>query len=340
MAKIKDIAERAGVSLATVSRVLNFDARLSVSDETRRKVFEAAEDLDYEKRKSRKNAVTKIALLHWYTEQEELNDIYYLSIRWGIEKSCHNQGLSILRCFRNNVDNLAKENIQGIVALGKFSPEEVESFAAISSNIVFVDFDPEDERFDSVLTDFVKATRSILDYFRACGHTSLGFIGGRETSVDSHKVVADPRETVFRQYVKELGWEKESPVYLGNFSFEDGYRLMNQAIVELKDKLPTAFFAASDSLAIGCLKALRDVGLAVPERVAVVGVNDTSITQFISPSLSSVKVFTESMGEASVDLIIERVKGRTVAKKVYFSTKLVIRESSKIHRSSIADVTL
>ena len=83
MATIKDIAERAGVSSATVSRVLNFDASLSVADETKKRIFEAAEELDYRKRTSKKYAHQKIAVIHWYTEKEELNDLYYLSIRLG-----------------------------------------------------------------------------------------------------------------------------------------------------------------------------------------------------------------------------------------------------------------
>ena len=81
MATIKDIAEKAGVSSATVSRVLNYDASLSVADETKKRIFEAAEELSYRKRSSKRYVDQKIAIIHWYTEKEELNDLYYLSIR-------------------------------------------------------------------------------------------------------------------------------------------------------------------------------------------------------------------------------------------------------------------
>lgn len=86
MATIKDIAKRAGVSITTVSRVLNYDKTLSVSDTTRKKIFRVAEDLDYTKKKKASTTRDNIAIVQWYTEKQELDDLYYLSIRMGAEK--------------------------------------------------------------------------------------------------------------------------------------------------------------------------------------------------------------------------------------------------------------
>lgn len=87
MATIKDIAKKAWVSQAMVSRVLNYDASLSVTDATKKRIFEAAEDLSYRKKTTMKYANQRIVIVHWYTtEKEELNDLYYLSIRVGIEE--------------------------------------------------------------------------------------------------------------------------------------------------------------------------------------------------------------------------------------------------------------
>ena len=88
MATIKDIAAKAGVSIATVSRVLNFDEAINVSDSTKKKIFEIAEQLDYvtlRERKSKKQDFLNIGIVHWYSDKEELEDPYYLSIRMGIE---------------------------------------------------------------------------------------------------------------------------------------------------------------------------------------------------------------------------------------------------------------
>ena len=86
MATIKDIANLAEVSPATVSRVLNYDMELSVSQETRQKIFEVAEQLNYTKHKNKKKEVMTFRLVQWYDSEEELADLYYLAIRLGIEK--------------------------------------------------------------------------------------------------------------------------------------------------------------------------------------------------------------------------------------------------------------
>lgn len=328
MATLKHIADKAGVSVATVSRVLNYDLTLSVGDETKKKIFEVAEELSYEKRTTRKMTTTKIAMIHWYTEQEELNDLYYMSIRLGIEKRCRQHNIGIVKFFENNVEELNKENIQGIIAIGKFSEVEINSFNEITKNIVFVDYSPDRDEFDSVVVNFEKATMKVIDYFLGKGHNTIGYIGGREVFKDKTSNIVDPRELTFRSYLKEKEMLREDYVYVGNFSVNSGYELMKKAIKEHGKQLPTAFFIGNDSMAIGCLKALEEAKISVPHRVNIIGVNDISIAQYVSPALSTVKVYTELMGETAVDLVIERFYNRRISKAVTISTELKIRGSS------------
>ncbi|VBB09854.1 laci bacterial regulatory protein hth signature [Lucifera butyrica] len=327
-ATIKEIADKAGVSISTVSRVLNYDLTLSVSAETKKKVFEIAEQLAYEKRTPRKAGTAKIALIHWFTEEEELDDLYYMSIRLGIEKCCRQYKLGIVRFFPDSMDGLAKENIQGVIAVGKFSGTEVSSFQAITNNLVFVDFSPDEDQFDSVGVNFARATRRVMDYFQAKGHRKIGYIGGRETFRDKTAMIEDPREAAFKAYLQAENLFRPSYVYGGNFSVNDGYALMKKAVAEHGEQLPTAFFVGNDSMAIGCLKALDEAQIAVPERVNLISVNDISLAQYVSPALSTVRVDTELMGETAVDLLLERFNGRTLAKKVTMATQLIIRQSS------------
>ena len=97
MATIKDIACLAGVSQATVSRVLNGDQTLSVSNATKKRIMEAAEELSYRKKPIRKQSSSKIALIQWHSEKEELEDLYYMSIRRGVEKRCQKLALQVER---------------------------------------------------------------------------------------------------------------------------------------------------------------------------------------------------------------------------------------------------
>lgn len=328
MATIKDIAEKAGVSISTVSRVLNYDPTLSTSNETKKKIFEIAEELSYDKHINKKKSNSKIAIVKWYTEEEELNDLYYLSIRLGIEKKCKQLNFGVAMYTQDNVEEIKNENIQNIIAVGKFSKDEIEKFTSEDSNIVFVDYSPNENTFDSVVANFELATRNVVDYFIEKGHQNIGYIGGREYFKDKSDYVEDVRGITFKRYLNKLNIFNEKNIYIGNFSVDDGYSLMKKAIIEQKEKLPTAFFVANDTMAIGALRALAEHGIEVPNRVNIVGVNDISVSQYLNPPLSTVKVYTESMGETAVELLMERINGRTISKRVSLSTKLVIRSSS------------
>ncbi|MCM3588153.1 LacI family DNA-binding transcriptional regulator [Mesobacillus maritimus] len=327
MATIKDIAEKAGVSIATVSRVLNYDSTLSVGDETKKKIFEVAEALSYKKRPSKKANSARVGILLWYTEKEELNDLYYMSIRLGIEQRCEQHGVQVVN-FYNSIESMKQEDIQGIIAVGKFSNGQVEELSKIAEHLVFVDSNPEEDKFDAIVIDFEKVTRTVLKHFIEQGHSKIGYLGGREEFKDHSAEIEEIREKTFKSYLLEAKRLDESNMWIGTFSVEDGYRMMKQAIEEKGDSLPTAFFAANDLIAIGALRALNEEEVKVPERVSLIGVNDISVSKYVFPALSTVKVHTEVMGETAVDTILERIAGRQVAKKIFINTKLVIRRSS------------
>ncbi|MGM0754133.1 MAG: LacI family DNA-binding transcriptional regulator [Bacillota bacterium] len=331
MATIKDIALKAGVSISTVSRVLNYDKSLSVPDKTKQKIFEIAEELEYKKKKSpRKSVESSIAIFNWYTEKEELDDLYYMSIRLGAEQRCQQYGLNLVKYFQNDFEEMKKEEYDGVVAIGKFSPKQVQELHSITENIVFVDFSPEGEDFDSVLTDFSIATKKVLNYFIEKGHSEIGYIGGRETFKENGGAyIPDSREATFKTYLGEKGMLSESAMYVGSFTVDDGFDLMKKAIAEHGENLPTAFFCGNDSLAIGALRALHEEGINVPDRVNIIGVNDISVAKYVYPPLSSVKVQTEIMGETAVDFMMKRLEQKQkVTHQVFVSSDLVIRKSS------------
>ncbi|MEH7225081.1 LacI family DNA-binding transcriptional regulator [Bacillus sp. JJ1566] len=326
MATIKDIAEKAGVSIATVSRVLNYDASLSVSDDTKKKIFEVAEALSYKKRPTKKSPAARIGILLWYTEKEELNDLYYMSIRLGVEQRCEHHGIQVVN-FYNSIESMKQEELQGIIAVGKFSISQVEELSKMVEHLVFVDSNPDEDKYDAVVIDFEKATRTVLKHFIEKGHTSIGYLGGREEFKDHSAEIEETREKTFKTFLGEANLFDENNLYIGSFTVEDGYKLMKQAIEDKGVALPTAFFAANDLIAIGALRALNEEKIDVPKRVSLIGVNDISVSKYVFPPLSTIKVHTEVMGETAVDTILERITGRQIAKKIFITTKLVIRET-------------
>ncbi|WP_338470791.1 LacI family DNA-binding transcriptional regulator [Niallia sp. XMNu-256] len=330
MATIKDIANLVGVSNATVSRVLNYDETLSVSDDTKKRIFEAAEKLSYRKKTNRKNHAYKIGIVNWYTEKEELDDLYYMAIRMGAEKRCNYHQVQYTNISIDRMPSLQEEGIHGIIAIGKYSFNQAKELQRITKNLVFVDCSPDDSEFDSVIADFTKATEKVLQYFVDQGHTKIGYLGGREVYKDQTAEITDQRRSSFERFLTEKGLYHEPFVYVGKkFSVDDGYKLMQKLLSDHTGSLPTAIFVGSDSMAIGALRALHDAGISVPGQVSIFGVNDLSISKHVYPPLSTVKVYTELMGETAADMLMEQFAGRQISKTVRISTRLKIRESSK-----------
>ena len=115
----------------------------------------------------------------------------------------------------------------------------------------------------------------------------------------------------------------------GNFSAQSGYELI-KAKIETKEKLPDAFFAASDSLAIGALKAFQEAGLIVPDQIQIISFNDTIMAKQVFPPLSCVTVYTEEMGRTAMDVLNKQVLApREIPTLTMLGTKLTLRGSTK-----------
>lgn len=332
MATIKDIAQTAGVSPATVSRVLNYDKSMSVSDETRKKIFDIAEQLNYKKSKRQKKTspqTHRIAIVEWYTELEELDDLYYYSIRLGIEKKARELGYDIVRIFNN--DSLSQlEQIDGIIAIGKFSSKQVKELEQYSPALVFVDSDTLNQGHSCVTTDFEHAVTHVLDHFLEQGIRGIGMIAGREETSDGTTSLDDPRLACFCRYLSDKCLYQPAYVKIGKFSSESGYQLMKDMIDQQKEQMPKAFFIASDALSVGALRALQEAGIAVPQDVQIISFNDTSIAKYVYPPLSTVTVFTEEMGKQALQMLDQMIKTdeSPISYMIKLSTKLTLRESS------------
>lgn len=333
MATLKDIAKLAGFSLATVSRVLNHDTSLNVSDETRKKIYEVAEELGYKTIRQRSRDLKRnirIGVIHWYSQKEEMGDPYYLSVAKGVEKECFSRKLEFISIFKDGDKYTTGElnDLDGFIAIGKFSREDIQEFSAFSKNIIFVDSSPDDKVYDSVIIDIAGATLEVLRNIMSKGHTSIGFIGGREYVGKDKIPLQDERERIYREFTKDKGIYEEGNIYIGSFTTEGGYDMMKKAVS--KGDIPEVFFVASDSMAMGVIQALYESGLKVPGDVGIVSFNDIPTSKYLIPPLSTVRVHTEFMGATAVVLLLERIKeAREIPKKVIVPTDLIIRESYK-----------
>lgn len=333
MATIRELAKLCGVSPATVSRVLNHDETISVSKETQKKIFETAELVSYQKpvrAKKKEPASLTIGLIHWFNELQELNDPYFISIRLGIEEACNANSIQLVKIFNSDAleGNFPDVNFDGLIILGKFSSEHIDRFKTYSPNIVFIHSTDQHFSYDSVTVDFSDITEHLLQHIVSNGHTKIGFIGGNEFLPYTNTLLEDKREITFKDSLSRLGLYNPDYVRIGHFDFHSGYTLMHDLLKANKNDLPTCIFAASDTLAIGALRAITEAGLSVPNDIQLIGCNDIPTSQYTSPTLSTVKIFTELMGQTGVKLLLERISGeRTESLKVIVPHKIILRES-------------
>lgn len=300
MTTLKDIALRAGVSQATVSRVLNYDQTLSVSGETRDRIFAVAQELNYQK-PSKKQTIgqKRLAIVQWYAQTQELEDLYYYSIRQGLEEKAAQLGYQVVR-FYQAVDLANPEEYLGIIAIGKFSPDQIQTLKHYGLPLVFVDQDTYDQGLDCIVVDFARGVKEVLKAFEEAGYGRIGYLGGLEQSSDGYVLDKDPRQEAFEA---SMTYDPQD-FLLGDFSLQSGRDLMQAYLDQHPSDYARAFFAASDALAIGAIQAIKQKGLRIPQDIAIVGFNDISPAAYIDPALTTLRVDTYRMGELAVERIL------------------------------------
>lgn len=301
MATLKEIAQQAGVSLSTVSRVLNEDPSISVKSDTRQVIFEIAERLQYRTTRSRKTlqSVNYQFLVNFaYPEAVEINDPYYLAIRYGIELQCNKLNIKLIRQYRSSEALPATENYDGIIFVGA-DPEEKSKHCGREKPVVCVDF--YHEKYDCVYTDLARVCRTAIDYFIANGHHQIGFIGGQDQGRG-----IDIRESSFLEYGQLREVVDPQDVYRGDFSSASGYRLAQQMLSS--KALPDALLVASDSIAIGVLRALHEGKVQIPEDLSLISINDIPTARFTFPPLSTFHLEAELMGIQAINMLVEQIR--------------------------------
>jgi len=327
MATLKDIATEAGVSLATVSRVLNDDPTLNVKEETKHRILEVAEKLEYKSTSSRKAQVHTVGhhhilAIYSYQQDLELNDPYYLAIRHGIETQCEKLGIELTNCYFNNALPELKK-VTGVLIVGQPSRAIRAAATALTDNVCFIDFHEPGSGYDAVDIDLVRIAKEVIDFFIAQGARRIGFIGGQDEPGK-----ADIREVAFVEYGRLKGVVSEEDIWRGGFSSSSGYELAKTMLA--RADFPTALFVASDSIAIGVLRAIHERGLSIPEDISLISVNDIPTARFTFPPLSTVRIHSEMMGSQGVNLLVEKARdGRALPLNVFVPSVLKLRGTTR-----------
>lgn len=328
MATLKDIAQMAQVSIATVSRILNNDPTLSVPEQTRQHVLEAAEKLQYHK-KNRKDHQITLCLIQWYSLQQEMNDPYYLTLRHGVEDYCTKNGIALRHVFKEDIDiEKSLKNVDGIICLGKFSKDHIETLKKYNDAIILLDMDYENLKECSIVLDFDLALKQAMTYFSKLGHHKVGYLGAVEY-LDNGQPYDDLRKKSFIKYAQAFNMDYHDYMLEDEFTSESGYAMMTTMIHS--NQLPTAIFAASDPIAIGAMKALNDHGYKIPEDISIIGFDNIDASNYTYPPLTTFYAPSFDMAQFGTRLLHQAIKDHTrlLPMRIQLPCYLVERESCK-----------
>lgn len=341
MVTIKEIATAVGVSSATVSRVLNYDATLSISPAKRQAVIETAEALNYATPRSRNRAngiagaqalvpgAGRIALVHFLRPLQELTDPYYIGVRLGIENRCHALQIDVVKVY--HADSLPDATLlreaSGVIAIGRHTDEEVEWLRAHSRTLVFADFSPDLDLEDNVESNIQLAMRKLLTALHERGYRRIGFVGWVEVINQVPHHFIERRCKAYVEWMTQAGLFDPDICMTEHLTPDSGYTLA-KAMMQV-DAPPEIIIACNDNMAIGAYRAMLELGVKIPDGVAIASFNDIPVAQLLNPPLSTVRIPAELIGETAVDLLLERFAGRDITKTVILSTEIIWRESTR-----------
>lgn len=341
MATIKEVAQRAQVSVATVSKVLTNTPY--VSDDTRARVLKAIEELAYTPnfaaRALSKKLTYNVGVIFPYFNERLFNDPYILTILEGVEEVCTDRDYNLLiSAPRIPLQQSLQYSrfvhsgyLDGLIALQILpndpifkSPDEPEY------PCVFVGYHPLTSHINSVYPDNYSGAKALARYIIGLGHRDIAIISVEDSSATS----AGQRLAGFKDAIEEAGLDFNGvPIVPGNFTYQSGYSAATQLLSQTKH--PSAILCFNDRMAMGAVQCIQASGLHVPEDITVVGFDNIPDAEYFSPPLTTVAQPGKKMGVRAATLLFDLITAKSSQKSKHqgfppeiHPTELVIRASA------------
>lgn len=328
MITIKDVARRAGVSVATVSRVLNKSG--PVSPAAAERIHEAAAALHYVPHGGARSLITSKTSTIGVLLPDLYGGFFSEMIR-GIDQTAQQHGYHLLLSGSHNrraemevAMRAMRGRTDGLIAMSPhFEAATLVENLPPSLPVVLLSCAATDEGYHVIAIDNAGGAESMVRHLLALGHRRIAMVMGEEGHFDTGE-----RLQGYRRALQAAGIAPRAEYEAqGDFSEASGHRAVQQ-LLALPER-PTAIFCANDSMAIGGLSAAHEAGLRVPADLTMVGFDDIPLAQYLSPPLTSVHVPVFEMGSRAVARLIAALKGEPIpeCRSVRLPTRLVVRLS-------------
>lgn len=331
---IEDIAREAGVSIATVSRVIN--KTKPVSAELRDGVYEVIEKNHFKPNSLAQGLITKktntIGII-----VPDISNAVFGKLTKGINSVFAQEGYTVVLC--ESQGELEKE----LKLLGILEEKQIEGllFAGVDVNhtlvermrkrnypvvLVTQEASEDEEAVHTVIHNNVEAMYDAVKFLLDNGHERIAYLGGSKNDFSSGK----KRVIGYKKALEEAGIEvKDSYIAQGDFSFEAGYQGMKK-LYEENSKLPTAVVTGSDVIAVGAIQYLDNMRVKIPDDISIMGFDDSEFATYIKPELSTVRISYYDEGVKAAEMLRELMDGSTEAPmKEYVPHKIIRRSTTK-----------
>lgn len=332
MASIKDVARLAGVSTSTVSRVINDN---SVSASTRRRVLAAMEKVGYRINRAAQGLVRRRTNAVGVIVADAGNPTMGQFVA-GVSTTLHAEQLNLVLgnsdYSRDREEDLLKvfedQRMRGVIFTGERIDDDLaERINAYPAPIVVASQDHPMLACPVAFFDNYRAAYDVVAYLADAGHREIGFISCPREDPQAGEM----RQKGYLDALRDLNLPRRDGrvQHVRDFSILEGYRAAEQLLGEAGTRPPTVIFAASDRVAIGAMRALRDRGVRVPEEIGVFGFDNIAIGSKLVPSLSSVFLDFFELGEVAARLLVHQLEREsTQVRKLVLTHRMIPRESS------------
>lgn len=323
---IRDVAEEADVSVATVSRVLNGSD--NVREATRDRVLKAASDLDYHPSETARSLRTQktctVGVL-----LPNIHGEFFAQVTRGLDRRAQKNGHHLLVSNSHTDESEAESvirsllgRVDGLIILWpRITADFLESIVPKDLPVVLLNTFTDRSRFISLSFDNRSGAYTAVEHLAEHGHERVAIFTGGAENFDAQERLAG-----YRMAVDDLGLVADSALEIeGDFTQEGGQALVDD-FLSLEPR-PTALFASNDSMAIGALRGLHQAGLQVPEDVALVGFDDIPTAKYVTPSLTTIHAPTLELGEQAMSQLLAGLREEPVSSNRTLETEFVARES-------------
>lgn len=325
---IRDVAKAAGVSVATVSKVLN--GYTTVNQQTKEKVLRIVKETRFTPNSAARALVGRRSMTIGMFLTTGLANPFFAHILTGMEQSLKTMGYDLIYLTQIHwskeysfVRHCQSRNVEGVVVFG-LQRDDMDFSELIDSGIpaLFIDLDVKDQRTGYISSDNETGVRDAIRYLTGLKHRRIGFLSGIEnTYVSRHRMLG------YRAGLEEAGIPYEERfVVASDFEKEGGYRAMKQLLA--LETRPTAVICSSDTGAVGAIQAIREAGLSVPGDISVVGFDDIDLASHVHPALTTVRQDTRAIGRQAIELLDGLITDEGMEPPAAIvPTSLVVRES-------------